>query len=281
MSEESSETTETTETTETAPAADPGSSGSAPASPQQEKPKPKKKKKSKGSGAFPTEVYLRNYSKAVFFYPLMFFSGFAFIVQGIWTLIYGEGATIPWLSTTWVVVFFFNMFVVAFNFSAKKFFILFLTAVVIILVVILLASYGAFTPDAQATSIQLFQNGGDGGLQFDIGLTPLFYGIMFLGLGAIIGMIFIGARVNYVKIEKNEVYVRNLFQARSKRYPTGNFSFETYIVDVFELITMGAGSVDLTFGNNQHLHLETVPLIHRKEDKLDKLLSVTAVMVKN
>ena len=59
-------------------------------------------------------VYLRDYSKVVFFYPLFIISLILWIVE---LVIQGE---VRWLGLFWLIIFFMNLFVIAFDVSWQR-----------------------------------------------------------------------------------------------------------------------------------------------------------------
>ncbi|MFX1267216.1 MAG: hypothetical protein ACFFAK_04575, partial [Promethearchaeota archaeon] len=64
------------------------------------------------------KIFLRSYSKVIFFYPLLITSLILFLIQ------YFAGIYEPGLGAIWITVFFANLFVIAFDTSSTKFFIL-------------------------------------------------------------------------------------------------------------------------------------------------------------
>ena len=213
-------------------------------------------------------VILRSYSKAILFYPLMVYS----FIAWIWEIIYeAGGATKPllWLGVVWVAIFFANLFAIAFDFSAKKFLILFLSIVILILVLFILYAEGILTLSFLQLGIPI--------QQLDLNLSADFYLIFAIGLGIFLGLVIIGARLNYVKVEQNEVYIRNLFSRVSNRHPTSDLKIQVQITDIFEYISLGAGSIHLIFNTEKAMELKTVPFINKKQSKLDEILSTRSV----
>ena len=144
-----------------------------------------------------TEVYLRSYPKIIFFWPLELVSIVMWVIQML------NPSPVAWLGSLWLAVFAINMFIVAFDFGSMKFFVLVLVIAVVALLLIFLA------PDLFA------------GLplgSFNAGLTAEFYLTVTLIMGIILGLVVLGARFDYWKIERNEIYHKNGFSALPKGY---------------------------------------------------------------
>ena len=71
-------------------------------------------KEIKEENAKEEKVYLRNYSKVIFFYPLFIASFILFLIQVI------IGIEEPGLGAIWITIFFANLFVIAFDTSSTK-----------------------------------------------------------------------------------------------------------------------------------------------------------------
>jgi len=172
------------------------------------------------------------------------------------------------LSWFWVILFSFNLFVMAFDFQSTKFFLLLAAIVVVILIIVVLWQMGVFG------GVSL------GGIpEFNIGLSANFYLTTTIVLFAILGIIWISRRVDYYKIERNEIYHRNGFLGKAERIPTSNLTFEKTIPDVFEYLLLRAGSLTLHPHRGKSIHLDTIPGINKLEEKLDQLLSRITVEV--
>ena len=80
-------------------------------------------------------IYLRNYSKAIFLYPLFFTS----IILRIIEAFLGEaGKPLAGLGFIWTLVFFINLLAISFDFSSVKLVIIALIIVICILLVVFL-----------------------------------------------------------------------------------------------------------------------------------------------
>lgn len=203
------------------------------------------------------EIYLRSYPKVIFFWPLLVFSFAAWLIQ------FFVEDPIGWLGTTWMIVFFTNLFVTAFDFSSTKFFVLILAIVITILLVAFFV-----IPNIPAIKVE----------GFNLGITALFYAITTLILVIILGFVVLSARFDYWKIERNEIYHKSGIFASAERYPTKGLRIKKEIPDVFEYFMLRAGKISLFPGKAEEvILLPTVLNIKKKEEQIDALLSYVSV----
>ena len=204
------------------------------------------------------EIYIRSYPKVIFFWPLLVFSFVAWLIQVF------VNDPIAWLGTTWMIVFFVNLFVTAFDFSSTKFFVLILIIVVAILLVIFFVLPNVTLPD-----------GIEG---FNLGITATFYAITCIILVIILGFIVLSTRFEYYKIERNEIYHKSGIFSSAERFPTKGLRIKKSIPDVFEFFMLRAGSMTLFPGRaDEVIILPTVLNINKKEQQIDALLSYVSV----
>lgn len=206
----------------------------------------------------PSEIYLRSYPKIIFFWPLLLVSFFWWILQ-----LFGD-KPIGWLGTAWMIVFFINLFITAFDFSSTKFFVMVLAIVVVLLLVAFLV-----IPNI-AVNIRF----GD----FNLGLTEGFYLTTTLILAIILGFVILSSRFDYWKLERNEIYHKSGIFSSAERYPVKSLRLKKEIPDVFEYFLLRAGSLTLLPGRaDEVIHLPTVLNINKKEEHIDWLLSHVSV----
>jgi fumarate reductase subunit D len=213
-------------------------------------------------------IYLRDYSKAIFFYPLFLYSAFAWIIQG-WQEWSGNdnGAPISWVSLIWMIIFFGNLFVTAFDFPSAKALLLFAIIMIIVLVVGLLYATG---------TIQVSDLNTDSLYSFNLDIKAKFYGFVTVILGIVLGFVLLESLFKYVKIETNEVYLKGI-TGKAERLPTGGLRIKKEISDVFEFIALRSGSITLLVPNHEPIILNTVPFVNKAEKHIDELLSVVKV----
>ncbi|MHA1375686.1 MAG: hypothetical protein ACTSR7_15495, partial [Promethearchaeota archaeon] len=134
-----------------------------------------------------TEVYLRSYPKVIFLWPLLLTSFILWILQ-----LLQPTTPMAWYGNIWLIVFFSNLFIMAFDFSSAKFFLLIMAIVVVLLLVVFLV----------LPNVNIELPGGT----FNLELTHTFYLVVTLVLALILGFIVISSRFDYWKIERNEIY---------------------------------------------------------------------------
>lgn len=205
-------------------------------------------------------IYLRNYSKAIFLYPLFFTSIILWIIEAF----LGEpGKPLAGLGFIWTLVFFINILAISFDFSSVKLVIIALIIVICILLVVFLV-----LPLSLSMIFEEFQN-----FEFNIGMTVEFYMIMTIILGVVLAFTLIGVRFDYWRLERNEIYHRRGIFVKAERYPTRGLRIKKEIPDLIEYFLLRAGTITLIYGENNIAHLSTILNISKKSNKIDKLLS--------
>jgi len=203
-----------------------------------------------------TEIYLRSYPKIIFFWPLTLVS----FVLGLLQML--NPAPLFYLGQIWLVVFFVNMFIVAFDFGSTKFFVLILVVIVVVLLLVFLV------PEIfEAASVE----------DFNPGLTAEFYLVVTLIMAFILGLVVLGSRFDYWKIERNEIYHKSGIFSTAERMPTKSLRIRKEIPDVFEFFILRAGSITLMPGHGDVINLPTVLNINKKQKQIDYLLSHVSI----
>ncbi len=198
------------------------------------------------------EIKLRSYPKVIFLYPLLIASFFLWILQ----MVFGEPEA--WFGNIWMIIFFVNLFIMAFDFSSTKFFLLILAVVIIILLLVFLLPGGILPA---------------GTFDFNIGLTAEFYFVVTIVLAFILGLVVISAQFDYWKIERNEMYHKKGIFTSAERIPTKGLRILKEIPDVFEFFVLRAGSITLMPGHGDVIPLTTVLNVNKKSEQIDWLLS--------
>jgi hypothetical protein len=198
----------------------------------------------------------------ILYYPLLIYSIIALVIQII--IDHPSEA----LAIIWIFVFIYNTVSIGFNFPTLKFFLLFLSIIVIVMAFILLDITGVIQWISLWESIKPF---------FQFSLPTNFYGWIILITGVMIVAAFISSRFQYIRIERNEVYVRGVATGKANRYPTSNLKIKEKIIDIFEYITLGAGSITIELNPEKKYQFSTVPFVRRKKQQIDILLSTTLV----
>ncbi|MHA1194212.1 MAG: hypothetical protein ACTSP9_18350 [Promethearchaeota archaeon] len=205
-----------------------------------------------------TEVYLRSYPKVIFLWPLMLTSFILWILQ-----LLQPTTPMAWYGNIWLIVFFSNLFIMAFDFSSAKFFLLIMAVVVVLLLVAFLV----------LPNVSIDLGAGD----FNLELSHTFYLVVTLVLALILGFIVISSRFDYWKIERNEIYHKSGIFSSAERIPTKSLRILKEIPDVFEFFALRAGSITLMPGHGDVIPLSTVLNINKKQDQIDYLLSHVSI----
>ena len=206
------------------------------------------------------EVILRSYPKVIFFYPLLFTTLILWLIQGL------SATPISSLGAVWFIMFFANIFVIAFDFSSTKFFILILAIVVVVLLLLFLV-----LPNISGVSL--------GGISIDLSMSATFYGVMSAILGFILLFVVLGAQFSYYKVERNEIYYKKGLVGSAERFPVKSLRIHKEIPDIFEYLALRAGSITLIPSKEKVIILSTVLNINKKADQIDELLSRIRVEV--
>ncbi len=204
-----------------------------------------------------TEVYLRSYPKVIFFWPM------ALVSLVLWLLQFVVGEPEAAFGNFWLIVFFVNMFIVAFDFSSSKFFVLIMVVVVVVLLLVFLVP-GILAPISS----------GDG---FDPALTAEFYLVITIIMAFVLGLVVLSSRFDYWKIERNEIYHKKGIFSSAERMPTKSLRIKKEIPDVFEFFILRAGSITLMPGHGDVINLPTVLNINKKQKQIDYLLSHVSI----
>ena len=202
------------------------------------------------------EVYLRSYPKVIFFWPMALVSLVLWLLQMIYP------TPVALLGNIWLVVFFVNMFIVAFDFSSSKFFVLIMVVVVVVLLLVFLVP-GLFTAIP--------------GGEFNPGITAEFYLVLTITMAFILGIVVLSSRFDYWKIERNEIYHKKGIFSSAERMPTKSLRIKKDIPDVFEFFILRAGSITLLPGHGDVIPLPTVLNINKKQKQIDYLLSHVSI----
>ncbi|MFX1572063.1 MAG: hypothetical protein ACFFB0_04900 [Promethearchaeota archaeon] len=205
------------------------------------------------------EIILRSYPKAIFFTPLFVISIVFWIIQAFLPSLN------PWLGAIWVIIFFSNFAISSLDFPSTRFIIVILITLIGVLLLIFLGLIPTLT--------QLGSN-------INLGLPAEFYMIITIILGIILGLVFLGSRFDYYKLERNEViHKKGIYSTHIERFPVRGLRIKKHIPDVFEYLLFRAGSLTLMFSKGEIAHLNTVLNVKKKAEQIDFLLSSLHVMI--
>lgn len=229
----------------------------------------KKEKKKSKNDRNQTRIILRNYDKGIFFYPLLIYTFIAWIIEFIYENDHPGAVPRSSLAILWLFFFFLNIIVVIFDINTMKLLAIIVTIAIIVLVLVIL-SVARVLNFASLESVVLPYIQPRLNAQFYLYTTIIFVLILIFVL--------ISSRFKYVRIEQNEIILKGIL-GNEKRFPTGTMQYRTRIVDVFEWLTLRAGTLTLIFGKDETITLPTVPRIEKVEKELQNLLNY--IKVKN
>lgn len=203
------------------------------------------------------EQVLRNYSKVIFFYPLFFVS------LTFWIIEFSLGTNVSWLGTVWLIIFFSNLFVIAFDIPSTKFFIIILAIVAFVILFIFL-----ILPNLDSASLDVVN-----AIESTIRMSATFYLAITMILGIIFLIAVISAHLDFWVIERNEIYHKKGIFESAERFPVKSLRIVKRIPDVFEFFLLRAGSITLLISKTEIHHLNTIVNVSKKADNIDYLLS--------
>ncbi len=233
---------------------------------EEEKPKEEAQPKERKKPEEINQVIIRPWPKMVFLYPLLILS----LVFGLLRVFLPDNAELSaTLAVYWLLVFGFNLFIMAFEFNRLRS--ITILSLVVALVVILLYV-------GKETEISLLS----GISGFVIGLEPganaRFYFGVAITLGIMFLIMFIHTRFDYWEVTHNELRHYHGILGNVERYPAPHLRFTKEINDVVEFVLMLSGTLVLfPASESRTIHLDNVPHINRIEKHLEHLLSRMAV----
>jgi hypothetical protein len=210
------------------------------------------------------KVIIRQYPKAVFFYPTFLVAIFASVyLQAGFT-------SDRLLGAVFCASFAFNFLVVAIEFSKSLFINMLIGLTTLLFCGLWLRG---IYPGLFAKLLGLAAN-------VEIVMSEDFYLAMTAVFGAAFVMIILEARFEYCEITSNELIVHSGLFSDVKRYPAPSLRYEQSISDVFESFLLRSGRLKLFItGEKEPIVLDNVPFIKSKFAALDNILSRTEVKV--
>jgi len=171
-----------------------------------------------------------------------------------------------YLSISWLGALFFCLFVISIEVKLSKLCAVF-CALIAIGVVLYISPIGGNIVAFITTAGNL-----------DLALPSLFYVIVLVILAIILGSIKVGAYLDYIKIERNEIWCMKGLTSKSKeRFPTRSMEINVERPDFIEY-WLGTGRVTIKIPSlNKFIQLDTVWRAGGKVKKIDKLLSAIKV----
>jgi hypothetical protein len=212
------------------------------------------------------EVIIRSYPKTVLFYPMAIISVIVAVILGISIILYAIPNPLLYqqiLNTVtflWLLIFFFNLFLVTFDFGKTVVLgLIFLVIVIVLGIAVVFLLYG-YVPWIDPALL---------GLQINLNAILAF----LLIFTAAIFIAWLRAQVYYFKVTPNEIIYKKGLIGDVERYGTANVMFHKEISDIFEFLILRSGRLTFTVpGRKTAILLDTVPRINVIEQKLLYLL---------
>ncbi len=201
-------------------------------------------------------LIIRSYSKAIFLIPTLIVSVLGWIFQ----VIFHKPLLI--FELIWLCLFFFNMFVVCFDFNSSKFVFLILIGIILFVLLYIFVFPLIFNPNFFRDDFAL-----------SLGFTSHFYIIITAIISLFLLIAVLTAIFDYYIIEKNELYHRKGLFTLTERWSLINLRFSKEVVDVFEYMIFRAGTLKFYPTKTDVIILPTVLNINKKEAHLNHLLS--------
>ena len=212
------------------------------------------------------EVVIRSYPKTILLYPMALVSLIATVILFFNLLFYSIVNPMLYqqiLSTVafvWMLIFFFNLLLVTFDFGKTVVIgLIFLLIIIILGIAVIFLLYG-FIPWINPAILNL---------QINLNATLAFFLIFLVA----IFIAWLRAQFYYFKVTPNEIIYKKGILGDVERYGTSNVMFHKEIVDIFEYLILKSGRLTFTIpGRKTSIVLDTVPRINSIEQQLLYLL---------
>ncbi|MEZ4265083.1 MAG: hypothetical protein R3F39_01805 [Myxococcota bacterium] len=205
-------------------------------------------------------LIIRPLSAAVYFYPTLV----AALICGAVVTVRGATPESPGRTgLVFTLVFFFNLTVVAFDYTRVASIVLVLMGVITGLIAAIYPGFGHFIESL--TNQPLFMN-------------ATFYWVWAGGLALVLGGVFIKTRFDYWEVRNNELLHHHGFLGDTERWPVPGMRISKEIRDVMEFVLARAGRLVLIPPNERRaIVLDNVPRIDRVEARIQELTNVLRV----
>lgn len=216
------------------------------------------------------KIILRSYPKAIFLYPLFIVTGLILIYELI--INPNLNLDIPpedidnYIGISWLVALFFCLFIISIQVKLSKLCLVLFAGITISVILFFSPIGGSFV--ALITNVGILE----------LALPFHFYLLVFLILAIILFFMWVGARIKFVRIERNEIWCMSGIAGKTKeRFPTRSLEINVERPDFLEY-WLGTGRVTLKIPSlNKYIQLDTVFRAGTKVKQIDNLLSAIRV----
>ena len=215
----------------------------------------------RGSGTIPSSVRIHPYSPVIFLYPSLLMS----LICGLWVSMGDATSAAPGSSgITFTVVFFFNLSIIAFDYTR-------LTSVVVLLVLVILGLVGVIYPGFREALGNL--------LNHKMFMDAVFYWVWALGLGIVLFGTILKTRFNFWELKNQELLHHHGVLGDLERWPAPNMRISKEISDVLEFALLRSGRLVLVpRGEQRAIVIDNVPNINRIEKQMQDILGTLRVI---
>ena len=208
-------------------------------------------------------VKLWQWPKVVFLYPTMLVAVVAAVGTAQW-----EERAATW-GVLFLLVFFVNIVIMAFDFPRTASLNLLLLAIVLVLGAILLNERLDFFPALRALTERVSPRANSQFYWFVAGGLALVYLVVLI----------VDFRFDYWVVYPNEIIHRQGILGNVSRYPAPNLQFYKEIDDVFEFFLFGSGRILIQPAHGPPIVLENVHRVNHKAKQIQELVDALSVEV--
>ncbi len=207
-------------------------------------------------------MLIRPWPKVVFFYPTFICATLFWILSMV-----SSGGPSTWMGNGFMLLFFLNLLVFAFDFSRIKS----LTLLILIVAVVL----GMMWADTRWEVI--------GGLKdlvnaIQIQMNTWFYGATSAVFAFVLLLVLINTRFNYYEVNHREILHHHGYLGDITRLPTQGLHLNKEIYDLLEYVLLRSGRlIFYPHGTREAIVIDNVINVNRVEKHIKDLLSVIAV----
>jgi membrane protein YdbS with pleckstrin-like domain len=205
-------------------------------------------------------VFIRPLSSVIYLYP----TWLASIVFALWTDLAGVSPAEPGVSgILFTLMFFFNLSIVAFDYTR-------LSAVVIVLLMVITGLVSAMYPGVGEFIRHT--------LDQPMFMNATFYWVWAIGFTVVLGTVLVRTRFDYWEVKNNELLHHHGILGDVERWPAPGMRISKEIKDVMEYALCGSGRLVLRpGGESRAIVIDNVPMIGRVEKRMQELLNTLQV----
>lgn len=205
-------------------------------------------------------LIIRPLSTIVYMWP-------TWIISFVFALLVSAGSASVedpgYLGISYTLLFFFNLSVVAFDYTR-------LTSIVIVLLLVILGLLSVMYPSIWDFIHELFNQ--------PLFMNATFYWVWAVGFSIILFAVFIKTRFDYWEIKNNELLHHHGLLGDVERWPAPGMRISKEINDVMEFVLLGAGRLVLMPQREPRaIVINNVPRINRVEKRMQRLLGTLRV----